>query len=127
MKSHLIIILSVVVFSFGCSSAKREKYSEELYWPFHHVREKIDPNDEKVAEYFDYDTLTSREKDTLIKILTENHKDFKLGTDGEILVTKIDVPDIENMSFIDSELRKRMKYNDSIWSWDSTKIKNEPY
>ena len=97
---YLLLILSVVFFSCSNEQASNEK----VYWVFHPVESNIDSEPEPVKFTKIDRKLTEDEREKLIETLEEQGKDFKVCTDGTILVNKVLVPDFKTMWLIYGEV-----------------------
>jgi hypothetical protein len=108
MKYWLIFSL----FLFACTtSVKRDLPDELCYYKFVHVKELYDSiNTEKFIGYKVINTsLSVEERDTLLQILREQHKDFIIGENGDVLISKATIMDMTNMSAIDGLLDDRIQ------------------
>jgi len=108
MKPTILILLLALVSCTNKESAYEKEYHQQLYRPLSHVKESFDSIKQVSSFYFDNEKLSETEKDTLITILREQHKEFIVTTDNEIYVSLLTVPSLYNMYVLDVELRKRV-------------------
>jgi hypothetical protein len=84
---------------------------ELSYFKFVHIQEVYSKDDSTQTIGYKYiDTpFTKNELDTLIEILKEEHKEFIIGKNEDILVSKRTIFDAVEMNRINDLLRKRMQ------------------
>ena len=109
MRLSFVSFILIVLTSCCDRKNKYEKeYYQELYRQFSHVEERVDSIKEVSTFHIDSKPLGKQEKDTLLMILKEFHKDFKVTTDNEIFVSLASVPTLYEMYTLDVELSKRI-------------------
>lgn len=119
------IILSVIsLFVISVVSCKNNDKSdtniEELkqsYWLYSSIIQVVDKNNEEYEFKFSANKLTKRETDTLIMILERKKYNYKVTIDSQVMISKISAPTIDNLSFIESELRETLHDTSNKWKW----------
>lgn len=81
---------------------------DDLYCTFKHVKEVINEKSGATTGYqLRPDPILQYERDTLINILKELHWNYKVTTEGELLIQQVSIGDMVGMSYLDGELTRR--------------------
>ena len=106
MKS-LCLVIAFAIF-IGCSRYE-SNYKPDYYWEMKHIISDID-EDSGYTKYSAEDLVLDSSDIELMKIiLIRRHKNFKICVDNKILVSKLTVPDIITMHFLESEFTNEKK------------------
>ncbi len=96
IMKYIFLFFSIVF--FACSNDVTP--DEKVYWVFYPVESNIDSEPESVKFKKIDRALTEDERLKLIEVLEEQGKDFKVCTDGTVLVNMDLIPDIKTMWLI---------------------------
>lgn len=117
MNYHSLVYCFIFIMCLSCNSSQHYSLPDSLcYYKLSRVQEVYDTLDtEKFIGYKIIDSpYTLKERMVLIDVLKKNNKEFELGENGNIYISKSTIIDIENMLYINTELEKKMK--DSTYS-----------
>ena len=120
MPTRIIKIILSVIGIVSCNNNKPDTNIEELkqsYWLYSPIIQVVDKNTEEYEFRFSVNRLTKTETDTLIMILERKEYDYKITLDSQVMISKISAPTIDNLSFIESELREILHDTSNKWKW----------
>lgn len=106
----LLLAGIILAICYDQKPLERNLPKELSYYKFIHMKEIYSAEDSTSPSGYQYvDTPFTREElDTLTRILKEQHKEFIVGRNGEILVSQRSIWDAVEMNYINDLLRKRM-------------------
>ena len=103
----ITLLASLLILS--CGRSVNKKFPEEDYYiKFRHVEEINDEDNILVGYKLLDDKLSEQERDTLIQILEEEHRLYKVTYDGDVLIAKITLGDLDGLNGLDGKLFRRM-------------------
>jgi hypothetical protein len=120
MRPIKIIIIVFIIGVISCNYDIKNNSFQELkqsYWLYSPVIQVVDKDTEKYEFIFSGDKLTNKEANALLIVLRRKNYEYKITIDSQIMVSKISAPNIESLSFVESELREVLHDSSSMWKW----------
>lgn len=105
------IFFLAVVYCFSCNTKPNVTLPEsEMYFRFRHVKEVYSKEDSGRTVSFELldMPITSQEKDSLVVILNELGWQYKVAEDNEVLISKVSIGNLYNLSVLDDKLKGRI-------------------
>ena len=120
MQLGKIITLFFSIGIISCNYNETDNSYQELkqsYWLYSPIIQVVDRSTENYEFRFSGNKLNNKEVNALLIVLKRKNYDYKITLDSQIMVSKVSAPNIQNLSFIESELREVLHDTSTIWKW----------
>jgi len=106
-----------ILLALSCNTKTKLTELKQSYWLYSPIIQVVNKDTESEKFEFSGKELTKKEARALIIVLQQRGYLYKVTIDSQIMVSKLSVPDINALSFVDAEMRQLINDSSKIWRW----------